>query len=121
MGAETWILLPRKIRMTLTVLVGTDKILLLLTRKSDNYYDKSMKVTVDIPDSDLEEILFFTGESKKGPAIRKMVTDALMLKRRQRLAQKFISGEWGVDLDPFEEGQAQDLRSDEKHGLAWRD
>ena len=27
-----------------------------------------------------------------------MVTDALMLKRREMLAQKFIAGQWGVEL-----------------------
>ena len=48
------------------------------------------EVTVDISDSELDEICFFTGEKKKGPAIRKMVIDALMLKRRQQLAQKFL-------------------------------
>ena len=65
-----------------------------------------MRVTVDIPESDLEEICFFTGEKKKGPAIRKMVTDALMLKRREHLAQKFISGEWGADFEGLKEMQA---------------
>jgi hypothetical protein len=34
-----------------------------------------------------------TGERKKGPAIRKLVTDALLLKRREKLAQKFIDAE----------------------------
>ena len=67
-----------------------------------------MKVTVDLPDSELKEICFFTGERKKGPAIRKMVRDVLMIKRREKLAQKFISGEWGVDLATFEGGKSAD-------------
>jgi hypothetical protein len=79
-----------------------------------------MKITVDLPDSELKEICFFTGEEKKGPAIRKMVTDALMMKRRELLSQKFISGEWGVELPGFEAGQAKDRRSSEKAGRAWR-
>ena len=79
-----------------------------------------MKVTVDIPDSELDEICFFTGEKKKGPAIRKMVTDALMLKRRQQLAQKFISGEWGAELGGFEESQAKELKSARQKSQAWR-
>ena len=65
-----------------------------------------MKITVDISDSDLKEVCRLTGERKKGPAIRKLVTDALMLKRREKLAQKFIAGEWGVELKGFEEAQA---------------
>ena len=79
-----------------------------------------MKVTVDITDSELAEICFFTGEKKKGPAIRKMVTDALMLKRRQQLAQKFISGEWGAELEGFEESQAKELKSARQKKQAWR-
>ena len=79
-----------------------------------------MKITVDFPDSELKEICFFTGERKKGPAIRKMVRDALMIKRREKIAQKFLSGEWGVDLATFEGGQAVDLQAGEKHGRRWR-
>ena len=71
-----------------------------------------MKITVEISDSDLREICRVTGERKKGPAIRKLVTDALQIKRREQLAQKFITGEWGVDLKGFEAGQAADQESD---------
>ena len=69
-----------------------------------------MKITVDISDSDLKEICLFTGEKKKGPAIRKMVIDALMLKRREQLAQKFITGECGVELSGYEAGRAADRK-----------
>ncbi|HEV3235729.1 MAG TPA: hypothetical protein VGZ25_01995 [Gemmataceae bacterium] len=71
-----------------------------------------MKITVEISDSDLKEICYVTGEKKKGPAIRKLVTDALRLKRREMLALKFISGEWGVELKGFEAGQAADRQAD---------
>jgi len=79
-----------------------------------------MKITVDLPDSELKEICFFTGEKKKGPAIRKMVTDALMLKRRAMIAQKFISGEWGVELEGFEKAKSRDRESGKKRDQAWR-
>ena len=79
-----------------------------------------MKVTVDISDSELKEIFFFTGEKKKGPAIRKLVVDALMLKRRERLAQRFISGEWGVEHEGFEASQAKDPRDAKQQERAWR-
>ena len=69
-----------------------------------------MKITVDIPDSAIQEICRVTGESKKGPAIRKLVTDALLLKRREKLAHKFIAGEWGVELKGFEETAEKHLR-----------
>lgn len=68
-------------------------------------YLKSMKITVELSESDLKEICRVTGEKKKGPAIRKLVADALMVKRREKLAQKFIDGEWGVELKGFEAAQ----------------
>jgi hypothetical protein len=75
-----------------------------------------MKITVELSESDLREICKFTGERKKGPAIRKFVADALQLKRRAQIAQKFISGEWGVELKGFEEGQAAERAAEER----WR-
>jgi hypothetical protein len=65
-----------------------------------------MKITVEIPDSEIKEICRVTGESKKGPAIRKLVTDALLLKRREKLVEKFITSEWGVELKGFEAAPA---------------
>jgi len=79
-----------------------------------------MKITVDLPDKELKEICFFTGESKKGPAIRKMVTDALMMKRREMLSQKFISGEWGVELSTVETGKTKDRKVSKSREQAWR-
>ena len=79
-----------------------------------------MKITVELSDSDIKEICDVTGERKKGPAIRKLVLDALMLKRRERLAQKFITGEWGVNLKGFEEGQAADEKADAMGTQRWR-
>jgi hypothetical protein len=72
---------------------------------------ESMKITVELSDTDIKELCALTGERKKGPAIRKLVLDALMLKRRERLAQKFITGEWGVDLKGFEDDDFQKIAS----------
>jgi len=71
-----------------------------------------MKITVEIPDSEVKEICRVTGERKIGPAIRKLVADALLLKRREQLVRKFIDGEWGVELKGFEAGQAAGRRAD---------
>jgi hypothetical protein len=79
-----------------------------------------MKITVEIPDSEIKEICRVTGESKKGPAIRKLVADALMLKRREELAQKFISGEWGVELKGFEDAQVAEQQADKRGEKRWR-
>ena len=80
-----------------------------------------MKITVELPDSELAEICRVTGEKKKGPAIRKLVGDALQMKRRQRLAEKFISGEWGVELKGLEEADAADRRANARRDQSWRD
>jgi hypothetical protein len=61
-----------------------------------------MRITVNLSKSDIKEICRVTRERKKGPAIRKLVADTLMLKRRERLVQKFIDAEWGVELKGFE-------------------
>jgi hypothetical protein len=74
-----------------------------------------MKITVESPDSEVKGICRVTGENKKGPAIRKLVTGALMLKRRENLAKKFIDGGWGVELKGFEAGQAADRQADSRN------
>lgn len=79
-----------------------------------------MKITVEISDSDLKEICRVTGERKKGPAIRKLVADALLLKRRAELAQNFITGKWGVELKALEEGQKADYRRQDAQARRWR-
>jgi hypothetical protein len=86
----------------------------MLDTSGNHDYSPSMKITVDLSDSDLKEICRVTGEKKKGPAIRKLVIDALMMKRRQELGQKFIDGEWGVELDGFKQAQAADREADRK-------
>jgi hypothetical protein len=83
-------------------------------------YVQNMKITVEFPDSEIKEICRVTGENKKGPAIRMLVRDALMLKRREMLAQKFISGEWGVELKGFEAGKEADKLADARDEQSWR-
>ena len=75
---------------------------------SPHWYPEGMRITLDISESDIKEICRITGERKKGSAIRKFVVDSLMLKRRARLAQKFIDGEWGVEVKGFEATQDDD-------------
>jgi hypothetical protein len=79
-----------------------------------------MKISVDISDSDVKEICRVTGEKKKGPAIRKLVADALLLKRREKLAQKFIDAEWGVELKDYEAGQTADRNAGRQGEKRWR-
>lgn len=79
-----------------------------------------MKVTVELPEKDLRDICRFTGIRKKGPAIRKLVEDALLLQRRRELSEKFVSGEWGADLAGYEEARAADRQSARTRSDEWR-
>ena len=79
-----------------------------------------MKVTVELSDSELKEIFRVTGERKKGPAIRKLVVDALTMKRRGEIAGKFISGQLGVDLSGFEAVRAADRKAAKQRAGQWR-
>ena len=67
-----------------------------------------MKVTVELSDSEMAEILDLTGERKKGPAIRRLMDEALQQRRRALIAQRFLSGEWGVELETYEEDQERE-------------
>ncbi len=79
-----------------------------------------MKVTVELSESDLKDICRITGEHKKGPAIRKLVVDALMMRRREEIAGKFISGKWGVKLNGFETARAADRKTARVRTAKWR-
>lgn len=67
-----------------------------------------MKITVDLPESELAEIFEITGISKKGPAIRRLITDTLQVQRRAKIAGKFLRGEWSAELETFESAKAAD-------------
>ena len=67
-----------------------------------------MKVTVELSDTEMTEILELTGERKKGPAIRRLMEEALQQRRRAQIAQRFLSGEWGVELESFESDQERE-------------
>ncbi len=73
-----------------------------------------MKVTVELSDQEMAEVLELTGERKKGPAIRRLMEEALQQRRRAQIAQRFLSGEWGVELDTYEPDQERErLRAQE--------
>ena len=72
-----------------------------------------MKVTVELSEQEMVEVLELTGERKKGPAIRLLMQEALQRHRRARIAQRFLSGEWGVELDSFEADRHRDRDRDQ--------
>jgi hypothetical protein len=61
-----------------------------------------MKVTVEISEKDLKEILRITREKRKGAAIRQLAMEALMLKKRREILDEIQGGKWSVDLPPIE-------------------
>ena len=61
-----------------------------------------MKVTVEISEKDLKEILRVTCEKRKGAAIRQLAMEALMLKKRREILDELEAGKWSVDLPAIE-------------------
>ena len=51
-----------------------------------------MKITVELSEKDVKDIMRFTGEKKKGPAIARLVAATLMLKRWRELCDEVASG-----------------------------
>jgi hypothetical protein len=62
-----------------------------------------MKVTVEISEKELKEIMHFTGEKRKGAAIRQLAVESLMLRRRHKLLQGLDDGKWSVDYPTIAE------------------
>jgi len=73
-----------------------------------------MKVTVELSDHEMAEILDLIGERKKGPAIRRLMQEALQQRRRTQIAQRFLSGEWGVELERFAADQQRDRQREQE-------
>jgi hypothetical protein len=73
-----------------------------------------MKVTVELSDTEMTEILELTGEHKKGPAIRRLMEEALQQHRRAQIAQRFLSGEWGVELESYEADQERERQRNQE-------
>lgn len=47
-----------------------------------------MRVTVEVTERDLEDILRFTGKKKKGPAVTRFIADRLALRRQAGVADE---------------------------------
>jgi len=47
-----------------------------------------MKITLEIPEKDLQDILRYSGEIEEGPAVAKLLTAQLMLRRKRELSEK---------------------------------
>ncbi len=47
--------------------------------------------------------------------------DEAMLLRRQALTQKFVTGEWGLELTGYEQARSADRRKAAERANAWRE
>ena len=69
-----------------------------------------MKITVELSEKDLKDIMRFSGERKKGPAIAKFLASGLMLRRRRELSDEVMSGKFRVEFPEWEEVRAADRK-----------
>lgn len=80
-----------------------------------------MKITVELPEDDLREICSITGIKKKGPAIRKLLEDALQLQRRAEISGKFLTGDWSAEVEGLEASREGDRSKSQTLAEQWRD
>lgn len=80
-----------------------------------------MKITVELASKEVREICHLTGIPKMGPALRRMITDSLLLKRRTLISEKFLSNEWSAELEGFEAAKVQDRGTSQSLAELWRD
>jgi len=80
-----------------------------------------MKITIDLPASDLKRICEMTGIRKKSPAIRKVLEDSLRLRARADVAEKFVCGDWSAELDGVEAAKSLDRGTSVSLAELWRD
>ena len=69
-----------------------------------------MKISVELSDSELKDVCKFTGIKKKGPAIRKMVLDELMMRKRRAFVDEVLAGKFSAEFAGFEEARALDRK-----------
>lgn len=61
-------------------------------------YKGSMRITVDIEDTDLAELLKLTGEKKKSSAVNKVVVDYLNRRKAKEFGRLLREGDFDIDF-----------------------
>jgi len=97
-----------------------------------------MTTTLDLPDDLVEDIHLRAEQDGRGldETVAELLRAGLaasssrtatavhatasMLEERKRIAEKFLTGEWGADLSGFEEGRAADRDAAAARERAWR-
>jgi hypothetical protein len=65
-----------------------------------------------------EALRHWLGHTASATAVN---ADEVLLQRRKELTQKFVSGEWGVELAGYEAGREADRGKAAERAQAWRD
>jgi hypothetical protein len=76
-----------------------------------------MKMSIEISENDLADILRMTGEKKKGPAVMKFVQAGLQLSRRRELTEEVLAGRGGIDMPRW---QPRAEESEAGDSMLWR-
>ena len=71
-----------------------------------------MKITVEISEKDLKDVMRFSGVKKMGPAISAFVASELMMKRRLELSDEVTAGKYRIDLPDVYEMRARERKRD---------
>jgi hypothetical protein len=66
-----------------------------------------MRITVELAESEINEIIRYAEERKKGPAIRKLALEALMLRKRRFMSERIMAGRLTVEI-PRSIGKGED-------------
>ena len=61
-------------------------------------HNPDMRITVDIEDNDLSELLKLTGERKKSSAINKVVVDYLNRRKAKEFGRLLREGDFDIDF-----------------------
>ncbi|MGA2750355.1 MAG: hypothetical protein ABSG59_16390 [Verrucomicrobiota bacterium] len=62
-----------------------------------------MKITVDLSENDLKDVMRLSRQKKKGPAVRQFIVTELMLRRRREISQKLLAGKWNAQLPEIDQ------------------
>jgi hypothetical protein len=62
-----------------------------------------MKVAVEVPEREMREMLRYSGEKLKGPAILRLALNELQYRKRLAMNRKFHSGRWSAELPAIEQ------------------
>jgi hypothetical protein len=74
-----------------------------LTFGAERGTEETMKVTVEVPEKAMREMLRFSGERLRASAILRLALNELNYRKRLAMDRKFHSRRWSVDLPPIEQ------------------